>query len=214
MNEVLQQVNDIHTRVLVVPSLRDIHHIPVYPQPSFNIHNTQYTSLFTSYIESHKLQLLSNPSTVSINDITIGISHSDCIQQLAAQYELHKADGNKSQQQQQGRMQRIASHLIQQQSYYPVYPSTTIPVDWSYIDGIHMPVTPDILIIPSKTKYFAADIGDNVIAINPESLTKNNTAGFYGHITIHPLKSNEIDTVNEIGHHHITARTRVDIIRL
>lgn len=207
MNEIIARLTDIQTRIVIVPSTRDIHHTPVYPQPPFKINSS---ASYYSAVNTGKLQMLSNPTTVSINDVTFGISSSDCLQQMAAQYELAKVDMNAAVK--QNRVQRLAAHFIQQQSYYPVCPSTTQSVDYSHESRITMPYTPDLLIMPSKIKYFASDIGNNCIAINPESITKGNSAGFYAHVTVHSLKDHEITSATQ--HHHITARTRVDICKL
>jgi len=209
MNEIVARLTDVQTRILIVPSTRDIHHIPVYPQPPFKVGTT---AQYQSAVSSGKLQMLSNPTTVSVNDVTFGISSSDCLQQMAAQYELAKVDVNATTTVKPNRVQRLAAHFIQQQSYYPVCPSTTQAVDYSHESRISMPYTPDVLILPSKIKYFAADIGHHCIAINPESVTKGNSAGFYTHVTVHSLKDHELSTATQ--HHHITARTRVDICKL
>ena len=204
IDTVLQRIADIHTRLIIIPSVRDISHsVPCYPQPAYTAYQQWQSS-----VQSGKLLLCCNPSTIVINDITIGVSSSDCLQQLAGQYELSKTDSLIK----PNRISRLFSHLLQQQSYYPVYPSTTQSVDYTLAHRFHMPYTPDILILPSKIKYCATDIGDNCIGINCESVAKGTIAGFYTQITIHTLKENEIETATE--HNHILARTRIDVIRV
>lgn len=54
------------------------------------------------------------------------------------------------------RLTRLASHLIEQQSYYPLMPPCIdVPVDlecWELYG--QLPVTPHILIVPSDLRYF------------------------------------------------------------
>lgn len=51
-------------------------------------------------------------------------------------------------------------------SYYPLFPPAQgVNFDMSHIDQTTMPVVPDVLILPSKLKYFVK-VDDNVLLLS------------------------------------------------
>lgn len=56
----------------------DAHHIPIYPQPPYNIPEN------SPLAAADRLLCVSNPSTLRINEVTIGISSLDIIAHLAS----------------------------------------------------------------------------------------------------------------------------------
>lgn len=73
---------------------------------------------------------------------------------------------------------------------YPLFPApegTQISIANSH--GFDLPVTPDILVLPSQLNPFAKRAGD-VLCINPGRLTKGATAGTFARATVHPIIRN------------------------
>lgn len=86
-----------------------------------------------------------NPSTFSINEITFSISSSDILFDLSME-EISRG-------QTVDRMTRLATHLIEQRSFYPLFPSASkANVEWTRWTDFQIPLMPDILIVPSEHK--------------------------------------------------------------
>ena len=119
-----------------------------------------------------------NPVTFSINEVTIGISTSDILFHLASEeVSRQPADAPSD------RLTRLAEHIVQQQlcvspslplgpperlvthsyripsslrRFYPLHPPATgAQLDLERMQQMELPVTPDILILPSDLKTFA-----------------------------------------------------------
>ncbi len=133
------------------------------------------------------------------------------------------------------RLQRLAAHMIAQQSFYPLFPAPEgVHVDFSHHNRFAFTRTPDILISPSKTRFFAAEVSTNMIQrenvttplgtssviVNPEYLTKGASGGTYALISIHPMRDDELTSESEnvqgdkVKDLKISSRTRVDIIKV
>ncbi len=58
------------TCVMLLPAVRDVHHVPVFPQPPFRLTNLP-----------PGIRALPNPATFSVNEIVIGTATSDTLKQ-------------------------------------------------------------------------------------------------------------------------------------
>lgn len=199
-----------NTQFILVPSVHDALGRPVYPQPPLqdNIDHKKHLPehlreglglQFIDIAASKKVvHCVPNPCTLNINnDITVGMTSTDILHHLS-QAEIHAGMEVGT------RLPRLAKHLIQQQSYYPLFPSTDVNIDYDLMEHWRMPqVAPDILLLPSKLAPFCKPATDYTMAINPGLLTKNRAGGTYGilHISSDSQKS-------------ITDRIRVDIKRI
>ena len=65
----------VQTKLVVVPSAREIHHINPLPQPAYS------QSQFPSSMEP---VLLGNPQMFRINDVTVGVVNADVVKDLCA----------------------------------------------------------------------------------------------------------------------------------
>lgn len=81
------------TRVVLVPSTRDVHHDPVFPQPPLG--------------EVAGATALANPATFSCNEVVFGCSSADWLMACTKE-EVSKAAG------QVDRLPALASHIISQ----------------------------------------------------------------------------------------------------
>ena len=68
-----------------------------------------------SFPKKHKrFHLVSNPSTIQINEIVIGITSMDVLFHIGCEETNSKLMGN--------RLSRLAQHILQQRSFYPLFP--------------------------------------------------------------------------------------------
>lgn len=124
--------------MILVPSVRDAHHHIIYPTPPFDVAK-KYPNL----------RSVADPSMINIEGVVIGITSMDVLRHLGKE-ELCSSSQNGE------RMSRLVSHLLYQQSFYPLYPPCDDTcVDYELLEkhGL-IDVVPHILIIPSNLRYF------------------------------------------------------------
>jgi DNA polymerase alpha subunit B len=231
LRDVVEHTRSIRTRVLIMPSLKDVHHEPVLPQPAFDVELSEYN------VAPGKLTFLPNPAVFSVNDVTFGAVAEDILLHLSQNSISRSAAANDVVDEQveskrlervpivQDRVLRIATHLVQQHSFYPLFPAPhAVNVDHTLEARLQFPVTPDVLIVPSKLKRFAATLGegdchpdDEVVCVNPATLAKGMSGGTYATISVHARKdlaelSGSGNKNPMVTRHCVAARTRVDIV--
>nr|CAH7764680.1 unnamed protein product [Callosobruchus chinensis] len=158
------------TKVVVVASHKDVHHRPVYPTPPYKCK------------EDHpNIKFVSDPSVIDINGLVIGITTVDILLHLG-NYELHC---DKISQTTPDRLGRLASHLLKQHSFYPLYPPVKdLGIDHELFEQYGMIDTkPHVLITPSNLRHFVKNI-DDCLVINPERLVKGYIGGTYARIEV------------------------------
>ncbi len=149
-----------HVTIILVPSVRDVldRHVS-WPQDTIPRKELGLPKA---------VRIVSNPMTLSVNEVVLGISSQDALWELRAE-ELAKAGGTLSG---GDLMARLCRHLIEQRHYYPVYPPTDrarLPktgtqegtatgavLDLSYMKlGEMVNVRPDVMLTPSALPPFA-----------------------------------------------------------
>lgn len=156
-------------QIFVVPSPTDLTCDCVFPQQPYPCPDTPV------------VKFVPNPSQLKIGGYTIGISSSDILFAYNSQ-----ATERKDRNDRRGRMLKFANHCIQQQHFYPLYPTDARAplLDYNFHQDLQFQHTPDILILPSRLMPFA-DLGDeNVVCLNPGTLTKGKTGGTYSILTL------------------------------
>lgn len=107
-------------------------------------------------------KVVTNPVTISLNEIVVGISAQDVL------YDLRKAEVTVGKPRENNILARLPKYLIQQRHFYPLFPptdrttlpkpsgpdgdsvATGMPLDISYLKlGEWLNVRPDILVTPS-----------------------------------------------------------------
>lgn len=111
-------------------------------------------------------KMVSNPVTISLNEVVIGISAQDIL------YDLRREEVLVGRPKENNMLARLPRHVIQQRHFYPVFPpvnranlpkpgteegiATGMPLDVSYLKlGEWWNVRPDILVMPSALPPFA-----------------------------------------------------------
>ena len=144
--------------IILVPSVRDAVNKHVsWPQEPFGKKELGLPK---------QAKTVSNPVTISLNEVVIGISAQDIL------YDLRREEVLVGRPKENNMLARLPRHVIQQRHFYPVFPpvnrtnlpkpgteegiATGIPLDVSYLKlGEWLNVRPDILIMPSALTPFA-----------------------------------------------------------
>jgi DNA polymerase alpha subunit B len=203
----------LDTQIVLVPSVDDAFLDSVYPQPP--IADVESAMLEFGGLGLNdpnlkkKVHCVSNPATIKVNEVVIGVTSTDVLFHI-------NCDSTSANLPPSGRLSRIAQHLIQQRSYYPLFPAAKgACLDLTQQELWEMPVQPDILITPSKLNPFAKEIMNSVV-VNPGALTKNTTGGTYAVLDVHPLKEEKIESIGDDDEveNSVKDRVRVDIKRI
>lgn len=146
--------------IVLVPSVRDVINKHVsWPQEPFDKKNKALGL-------PKQAKVVTNPVTISLNEIVVGITSQDVLSDLRREEVLVGRPTEKS------LMSRLPRHLIQQRHFSPLFPpsdrmtlprtgtaegiATGMPLDVSYLKlGEWLNVRPDILITPSVLPPFA-----------------------------------------------------------
>ena len=166
------------TQVILVPSLQDAHHPEfVFPQAGFDPRELDLPEGVLSY---------PNPVTFYINEVAVGITSNDIIFHLSNEETSRGVAGN--------RINRLASYVIDQRSFYPLFPPRAgTQLELSKLGKLALPVTPDLMLFPSNVAPFAREV-DGVLCVNPGKLTKAQQGGTYSKITIFPMKKSGLSS--------------------
>ena len=159
-----------------------------------------------------RVHCVSNPCTFKINEVVFGITSTDVL------FHMNIEETN-SNLEVGTRMKRIAQHVVQQRSYYPLFPPpATFPtnLDLKHMDKWQLPCKPDVLIVPSKLASFATPVLDNTVVVNPGHLTKGTTGGTYAVMEIHPMKREALDqSADDVQlQHNLDERIHVEVKRI
>ncbi|MCJ8734764.1 hypothetical protein PDJAM_G00239210 [Pangasius djambal] len=157
-------------KLVFVPSQRDVHHHYIYPQPPFTLPDLKKDDV-------QRVTLAPDPCTLLIGGVTFGMTSTDILFYMGAE-EISCATGS-------DRFSRIMKHMLTQRSYYPLYPpAEEVNMDYERFQQYgQLPLTPDILIVPSELRYFIKDV-IGCVCVNPARLTKGQVGGTYGRLLI------------------------------
>ncbi|XP_039624981.1 DNA polymerase alpha subunit B [Polypterus senegalus] len=169
---IIEGTRGLNTQLVFVPSLRDVHHEYVYPQPPFVFPEI-------SKEDRQRVHLVPDPCTLNINGVVFGLTSTDIIFHMGTE-EISSSVGS-------DRFTRILKHILTQRSYYPLYPpAEEMNIDYENFQlYAQMQVTPDVFIVPSELRYFVKDV-IGCVCMNPGRLTKGQVGGTYGRLFIKP----------------------------
>jgi hypothetical protein len=225
------------TKIVVVPSVRDLHMHPVFPQPRQQLMGAAVGggSMNDSDDGGGVVMHMTNPVTLKCNEIVVGACSADWL--LAAsssETSMQPKAAAGQQQQQQDRLGDLSAMLLSQRSYFPMYPAPlNIPLDAARggAGGLDLPCSPDVLVSPSDLAPFAKLVsppssssessgGVETVVINPGRLTRGVTGGTYAKVVIAPLKEGvEVAggasaSTNAPVAHRIHQRCKVEIVKI
>lgn len=177
VESILDGTKSVGCRLVFVPSQRDIHHHYIFPQPPFTLPNL-------SKDQVQRVTLVPDPCTLLIDGVTFGLTSTDILFHMGAE-EISCGTGS-------DRFSRILKHILTQRSYYPLYPPVEeVNMDYEKFQSFgQMPLTPDVLIIPSELRYFVKDVV-GCICVNPGRLTKGQVGGTYGRLLVQRSASSQ-----------------------
>lgn len=161
--------------------------------------------------KSHRrVHCVSNPCTLKINEVVIGVTGTDTIFHMSA-------DESNANLPPGSRLARISQHMLQQQSYYPLFPPARgTNLDLKRMGKWNMPCQPDLLIVPSKLTSFARQVLEDTVVVNPGHLSKNTTGGSFAVMDIHPMKRDDLEKAGDNVElpHNVADRTRLEIRKI
>ncbi|XP_047375032.1 DNA polymerase alpha subunit B isoform X2 [Sciurus carolinensis] len=174
LRTIIEGTRSSGSHLVFVPSLRDVHHEPVYPQPPFNCSDL-------SREDKKRVLCVSEPCSLSVNGVIFSLTSTDLLFHMGAE-EISSSSGTSD------RFSRILKHILTQRSYYPLYPpQEDMAIDYeNFYAYAQLPVTPDIFIVPSELRYFVKDIL-GCICMNPGRLTKGQVGGTFGRLYLRRL---------------------------
>ncbi|KAF4503051.1 DNA polymerase alpha subunit B [Fusarium agapanthi] len=203
--------------IILVPSVRDVlsKHVS-WPQDSIPRKELGLPKM---------VRIVTNPMTLSINELVLGVSSQDILSQLRSEEVVSRGGGQPG----TDLMSRLCRYLVEQRHYFPLFPPTDrskLPktgtedglatgagLDLSYLElGEMVNVRPDVMVVPSLLPPFAKVV-ESVLLINPGYLSKRRGAGTYARMTLYPPPVSNGSGEDMMGH-QIYDRARVEIVRI
>ncbi|KZO90375.1 DNA polymerase alpha, subunit B [Calocera viscosa TUFC12733] len=157
--------------LVIVPGVRDLVSFhSAFPQAALS--ETADLALPTAAIQ------LPNPCTMTMNGVTVSASGVDVLFHLRKEEFIKRVEGATSQ---LDPMASLASHVLSQRSFYPIFPptkdhSSDVNLDVLHYDLLRLgPAAPAVLVLPSMLKQFHKVVNDTLV-INPSFLSRGHYA--------------------------------------
>ncbi|KAG9255436.1 DNA polymerase alpha subunit B N-terminal-domain-containing protein [Emericellopsis atlantica] len=167
-------------------------------------------------------KIVSNPMALNLNEAVVGLSSQDILFELGGEEVAHNLAHE--------RLARLCRYLVEQRHYFPLFPSmersrlpatgtedktaTGAALDVGYLKlGEMVNVRPDVMMTPSAFPPFARVV-ENVLMINPGTLSKRKGAGTYARMALFPPKVEGAELVDGMIGHRVFDRARVEIVRI
>nr|XP_041567950.1 DNA polymerase alpha subunit B [Taeniopygia guttata] len=142
LGTIIEGTRSAGSQLVLVPSLRDVSHDFVYPQPPFSFPDLPKQ-------DKERVLLVPEPCVLDIDGVIFGLTSTDLLFHMGAE-EISSSSGVSD------RFTRILRHILTQRSFYPLYPpSEELNVDLEALAAFAaLPVTPDVLVTPSELRFF------------------------------------------------------------
>ena len=165
-----------------VSSARDAVGYPVYPQPPIP----------KSDFYPKNMRSVSDPVILDIGGVHVAVTSTDILFHLGKEEISFPARNG-------DRMSRLASHILQQGSMYPLYPpSEEVNLDLERLDQFALiDQTPHVMLLPSDLTTFVRNIGDTTV-LNPGRVTKGPGPGTFGVFRMRRGEGGRLETQAEI----------------
>lgn len=177
LEDFVEALGESAPQIVLVPSTRDAHHTPVFPQPPFAAE------------ASHRIHFAPNPAQLNVGGVGLACCSADVLFALgASELALAPKDGAVR----PDRMARLASHVLQQRLFMPLLPPPIdrergpMPVDQVGNLRHGALYKTDILLMPSELAPFAKLVDGDTLCVNSGRLTRKQAGGNYAIIGVHP----------------------------
>ncbi|RMB90498.1 hypothetical protein DUI87_33099 [Hirundo rustica rustica] len=142
LRTIIEGTRSAGCQLVLVPSLRDVSHDFVYPQPPFAVPELPKE-------DRARVLLVPEPCTLDIDGVVFGLTSTDLLFHMGAE-EISSSSGISD------RFTRILRHVLTQRTFYPLFPpSEELNVHFEALAALAaLPVTPDVLVTPSELRFF------------------------------------------------------------
>eukprot|EP00055_Hartaetosiga_balthica_P013127 m.66033 g.66033 ORF g.66033 m.66033 type:complete len:691 (+) comp8176_c0_seq1:52-2124(+) len=173
-NDVMEKVGmcaveNSNTQFVIIPSLSDVTHDPIFPQAPFTIPPNLSEDM------KKRIHFLPNPALFLINELVIATTSLDSLFDLNKSSVFFEPKDDKKRK----KLDLLVHHILEQRSFYPVDPpSEHVQLDFENLKYIEMEARPDILIMPSKLNIQTQGV-DRTVFVNPHTLARSGSKGRY-----------------------------------
>ena len=184
-NRLLRMLNDLltdlpMTQVILQACTRDVHHRFIYPTPEFKID------------ANPRIISVPDPAILNIDGVILGMTSTDVLFHLGKEeicFPPRSGD----------RIRRLATHLLQQQSFYPLYPpSEEMNIDFEQLEAMaQLEIQPHIMITPSDLMHFFKDINGGLV-LNPQRLSKGAGGGVFARLAVQGTSSGQAKASKQV----------------
>ncbi|KAG5177638.1 DNA polymerase alpha/epsilon subunit B-domain-containing protein [Tribonema minus] len=214
------------TQFVLIPSTRDAFHDATYPQPPFadavaggaplGIGEYADDAVYTLGLpRDARVACLPNPAAFAVGGAVFAATSADSLFDLSCEEAAGGAGGAP-------RLARLADHLLQQRSFYPLRPARAgVPLDPRRAAALALAprgAAPDVLLLPGRLAQFARDVR-GCVCVNPGALTRGGGGGTYAALALHPLPRAELeaaarDAPDIAVPHGVAQRTALEVRRI
>jgi len=193
--------------VVLMPSAQDVNASAAFPQ--WPLQREDFASAVREGILPEevlqRITVLSNPATFVVGDLVFGAASVDTVFHLAAEDATSRpaAGGGAA----VDRFSQLARYMLEQRSYYPLYPAGgaapgsataegALPLEIPKLWHCGMNVRPDVLLAPTKIgRPCVRPVGvgrgggvdrDATVVVNPGFVAKGQKAGTFAKLSIFP----------------------------
>jgi len=178
-------LRNLRTKVVLVPALADaMQPYYVFPQPALSHDVVSSDPELKRWWQGEQVILASNPAILSINNIVVGMSNNDILKNMASEeLAIHPTDKDK--------ISRMLNHLLQQRSFYPLYPPAIgSQLALEQYEDVMMSVRPDVLLCTTDLRAYAKPVS-GVLCVSPGRLAKADRAGSFSSLVVHRPKQTD-----------------------
>uniref|UniRef100_A0A8C5AQ50 DNA polymerase alpha subunit B n=1 Tax=Gadus morhua TaxID=8049 RepID=A0A8C5AQ50_GADMO len=172
VESIVEGTKSVGCRLVFVPSQRDVHHHPIYPQPPFSL---------PDLCKDQRVTMAPDPCTLLVEGVALGLTSTDILFHMGAE----EINGGFY-------FEAVLTDRLWLYSYYPLYPPVEdMNMDYEKFQSYgQMPLTPDVLVVPSELRYFIKEV-IGCVCVNPGRLTKGQVGGTYSRLLIQRSSQSE-----------------------
>ena len=192
LEDFLSQPMCQRTQLVLMPSASDASCHPVFPQWPLQ-QGRHVGNVFRTLDVRRRVSVVPNPATFVVGGVVVGGTSTDVLFQLNAHDAMRNAPGGAKVE----KIPRMASHLLEQRSYYPLFPApdaADTPLELTQLAAAGMSVSPDLLLLPSKLRQFTKALPSGTLVVNPGMLCRANSGGTFARLAVFPPKRGTLRT--------------------